>query len=78
VNIPTHDQSIERCIVAGTPSEWLLHCCCSYSPSAFTTPLNEHTLANPYFRVHTANISLRHWDSCSTIWLAPPKFRWSI
>ena len=25
-----------------------------------TTPLNEYTLANPYFRVHTANISLRH------------------
>ena len=60
-NIPTHHQSVQRCIpVAGTPSEWLLQCCCLYSPSAFTAPLNEHTLANPYFRVHTANISLRH------------------
>ena len=62
-NIPTHHQSFQHCIpVTGTPSERLLQCCCLYSPSVFTTPLNEHWLVNTYFRVHTANISLRHWD----------------
>ena len=28
----------------------------------FITPLNEHTLANPYFRIHAANIGLHHRD----------------
>ena len=37
----------------------------------------EWARANPYFRGHTANISLRHWY-CSTIWLVPPKFWQSI